>query len=127
MKKNIKTLSQLANGRNRFAVIVIDETKYWREDIKLKAGKIEAVYLVNLQEPTHLCELSISFPAIQLSNRIKNFEKFTDDELTELENQIEYSCSYFAGNDTPSKLIKLYNYGTEDEIEEYEKCNPTYC
>jgi hypothetical protein len=53
------SLNEMANTDNRWAVITVNETYHWSTDIIKKAKKIECVYLVNLWEPTNLCELSV--------------------------------------------------------------------
>jgi hypothetical protein len=110
MKKNKqhKSLNDLA-AKGRVGIFVVDETEYWREDIKELAGKIECVYMVNLGMPTHCCELAVSFPAIALRNFVHNSEAFNEDYLTELENfaGIDYEVKYFSGNSC-MKLVKMY-------------------
>ncbi len=125
MEKQL-SINEMANTKNKFAVIVFDETNYWRDDIKKKAKKIESVYLVNLKEPTHLCELAISFPSSHLRNFVHNTKKFTEDELTDIEYTYEDETRYFRGESTP-KFVKYYKSGKEDDILEYESGNPSYC
>lgn len=125
----MKTLNQLAGEGVQFVVIKIDETKYWKDEIKDKACKIEGVYLIDLTEPTHLCEISVSYPGTQLKNFIQNFEAFSEDELTELEREELEVCKYFHGN---SEFNIEAEYGSEEimdfeEVLEYEQCNPTIC
>lgn len=129
--KKSKSLNELANVRSyKFAVIAIDETEYWDEDIASKAGKIEGVYLVNLKEPTHLCELAVSYPAIQISNFFNNVDawKENEDELSELERYegIDGNYIYLSGNSTYN-VKKMYKQGTFEDAEENERCNPAYC
>lgn len=130
----MKTLIQLAQD-HRFALITIDETEYWRDDIKAKADKIEAVYLVNLMEPTHLCELAVSYPATLVSNFFTNPQGINEDTLTEYERTTgqDDPFRYFAGNSV-FKVVKIYDEHpyqehelTEENILEYERCNPTIC
>lgn len=122
--QNAKSLNELANNkRNRFAVIAIDETAYWHEDIQKAAKKIEGVYLINLKEPTHLCELHVSYPAKFLRNVFQDesdegeafgWEAFTgEDQYLNGNNKYEYK--------------HIYQYGTEEEILENEIGNPSYC
>lgn len=122
-----KSLNQLANTGKKWAVVTFTETSNWRDDIQKKAKKIEGVYLVNLKEPTYLCEMSVSYPATFLRNHFHNAKAFDEDELTEMEydNGGEYT-SYFSGYNCP-KLIKLYKSGKEEYILEYESGNPSYC
>lgn len=124
--KNL-SLNEMANTRNKFAVIAFDETYYWKEDIADKAGKIEGVYLVNLRMPTHLCELSVSYPAMFLSNFFHNTDQFNEDTLTELECENGGErLSYFSDLSIPH-FIRYHKTGTEEEILEYEMGNPSYC
>lgn len=126
MKKN-KTLNELANSGNKFIVVTRNETEFWREDIAKAAGKIEAVYLIDLTKPTHLCELAVSYYATFLSNFFHNRDKWDDDELTEMEmnNGGEPGC-YFTGSGV-FNVKKRYRTGTLEDAEERERCNPTYC
>jgi hypothetical protein len=128
MKTKVKSLLELANRRNKFAVVVCDETEYWREDIAKKAGKIEGVYLVDLTKPTHLCELSVSFWAKHISNRVQNYEAFDEIELAEIEASNYESDCYYSGRST-FKIAYLFTQKgiTEDEAFESELANPSYC
>jgi hypothetical protein len=122
-----KTLNQLANSRNKFIVVAVDETEYWRDDIAAKAQKIECVYLIDLTKPTHCCELAVSYWATFISNYFHNRDAWDDDELTDMEHENggEEGC-YFSGSST-FKIVKRYYSGTLEEAEENERCNPTYC
>lgn len=130
MKTEIKNLSlnEMANTRNTWAIIAFDETNNWRDDIAKKAKKIEGVYMVNLKEPTHLCELAISYPAIFLRSYFHNVDKFDmdgEDAMLEYENGGD-DFSYFSGSSVP-KFIRYYKKGSEDEVRENESANPSYC
>lgn len=124
------SLNQLSNEGYTFAVIKIDETEYWREDIAKAARLIYGVYLVDLTEPTHCCELSTSFPA----ENIKNFfphpsQDLPEDTLLEYEYSSEYlreDVIYINGSNK-YKVEKLYRSedGNKDEIIEYEFRNPS--
>lgn len=126
MKQELISLNELANNEeNLFVVVAIDETEFWAEEIQKEAKKIEGVYLVNLKEPTHLCELAISFPAKFLKNFFHNPEFDEGEKL---------GWQAFAGEDCYLKGSnryyprKIYNDGeTEDEILEWEAGNPTVC
>jgi len=67
-------------------IVKIDESFYWRDDIKKKAGKIFGVYLVDKSLETHMAELKGSWWCEFLYNVVENTENFDEDELTELEN-----------------------------------------
>lgn len=129
-----KTLNQIANNRrNKFIVVTVDETENWREDIAEKAKRIDGVYIIDLTKPTHLCELSVSYYAIFISNFFHNVDAWRDgednvtEELCEMErdNGGEFGC-YFSGNST-FEVKKVYSSGTVEDAEEYERCNPTVC
>lgn len=121
------TINQMANTGNAWAVITFDETQNWCEDIGARAETIEGVYLVNLKEPTNLCEITVSYPATFLKNFFHKTSKFDEDELTNLERENGGDdLSYYSGSSTP-KLVKYYQEGTEEEILETELSNPSYC
>lgn len=133
--KSAKTLNDLANNRkNKYAVIAVDETEYWTEDIRNKAGKIECVYLVNLRMPTHCCELSVSYPAVAISNFFHNVDAWRDAEgnvsvdLLELEKceGIDDNVEYFSGNSI-FDIKRMYTSGTFEDAIENEFANPAYC
>jgi hypothetical protein len=123
MKTELISLNELANNEeNGFVVVAIDETEYWHEDIQKEGKKIEGVYLVNLKEPTYLCEMAVSFPARFMYN-------FFHDEMSEN----SHSWEMFTGDDCYLKGSnryyprKIYTTETEDEILEWETGNPTVC
>lgn len=126
------TLSELEASGNKFALVKINETRFWREDIAKKAGEIYGYYLVNLTEPTNLCSFEVNFPAQWLYNRVKNTAHFTEDEHTEIEYLPEEGYPYFLESDT-FEVVKTWNEsvyaGTdeadmENEIVEYLQGNP---
>jgi hypothetical protein len=127
-KTELISLNELADiPENKFVVVAIEETQYWHDDIQKAAKKIEGVYLVNLQEPTHLCELAVSFPA----KFLKNF--FHNSEFDENAGDI-LGWSAFAGEDCYLKGSNRYyprkiytDEMTEEEIIDYENGNPTVC
>lgn len=125
--KNL-TINELAATGNKFAVVAFDETNNWRTSIKKKAGTIEGVYLLILDEPTYCCEITPSYYGVFLRNFFESTEGFDEDELTEMErdNGGVDEGSYFNCYSTP-KLIKFYAEGELEDIEEYEMCNPSYC
>ena len=130
MKKNLKSLNDLSNEGYTFAVIKIDETEHWREDIQKQADKIFGVYLVDLTEPTHCCELSVSYPADNIKNFFENPRNISEDELTENElmangiGEISYLSGY-----SHYQVEKLYRAedGDKEEVMEYESGTPTVC
>lgn len=131
-----KSLLDLAkNQKNYFVVIRKDETEFWRDDLQRRGKKIEGVYLVNLKEPTHLCELAVSFPATHLRNFVHNSQAFTEDELLEMEmDNAGDDVSYFSGYSV-FEVVKIYNKPkdfetikeAEEQILEHERGNPSYC
>jgi hypothetical protein len=110
MKTEIKSLNEMANTGNKWAVIAFDETYNWSEEILNRGvNKIEGVYLINLKMPTHLCSLDVAYPAIFLSNFFDNREQFDDDEITELERENGgENVTYYSGSSTP-KIISTIN------------------
>lgn len=123
----MKTLNKLSNDGIRFVVVKRNENSYWKEDIIIKAINIEGVYLIDLTQPTHLAELAVSYPYECIKNHIQNFEAFSEDELTALENE-SLEPGYFNGGSTFS-IEKQYTdpeLSFEDAME-YERCNPTVC
>jgi len=126
MKQN-KSLNQLANEGVKFVVIKKDDTNYWHEDIQAKADKIWTVSLVDLTQPTNLCELSVSYPYEEIKHFFEGIrEGITDDDICEHEHA-ELSNGYFAGNSIFS-IEKVYNDERDfDECFENENCNPSVC
>ncbi len=122
----MKTLNELANSRNKFVVIAIDETNMWSDDIAKRAGKIEGVYLVNLKEPIHLCELAISYEATLMRNFLHSTEGFTDRELEDIEGPGMEPCIYLKGSNR-YEIKKSYKTGTWEQAYENELGNPAYC
>jgi hypothetical protein len=134
-ENKMKTLNQLAEEGNRFAVVKIDETKYWAESVINKVmGEIYGVYLVDLTAPTHLCSIEISYPATNLKNFVPEPGTLGEDELFETEQSPENlreDYVYFTGT-SALEVVKLYGadkYPEEsfEEMEEYEMCNPSVC
>jgi DNA polymerase I-like protein with 3'-5' exonuclease and polymerase domains len=119
------SLADLQAKGHKIAIIAIDETKFWRDDIQAKAKRIDCVYLVNLTEPTNLCSPEVSYPAEALRNVVGNFEDYTEDELTELENEgIEADTRYFSEYFNNFTHIKAYDNENEEEVRENEQANP---
>lgn len=128
MKSNRKqSLNVLSEEGNKFAVIAIDETSHWRDDIAEKAKKIEGVYLVNLTEPAHCCELAVSYYATFLRNFFTNRDAWDDDKLTDLEMDNGGQDGMYLTGSSVFNVKKLYSEGTEDDAIEYEQGNPSYC
>ena len=127
-KKNAtKSLNDLCNKRNKFAVVVIDETENWSKNIAYKAKRIDGVYLVDLTKPTHLCELSVSFYATFISNFFHDRDAWDDDAITELERFNGYEDGMYLAGNSVLNVAKIYHSGTLEDAEENEKCNPTIC
>jgi hypothetical protein len=124
----MQNLQDLAKN-NRIVIISVDETKLWKDSIIAKAKRIDCVYMVNLTQPTHLCEITASYPVIELRNVIANVEAFTEDELDELESVTDYDVRYFGEYFNGFKFLKAYNdeENTEEDVQEYESGNPTFC
>lgn len=127
MKSNTKSLNELSNSGNKFVVVTIDETSNWRNDIAAKAEKIEAVYLVNLKEPTHCCELAVSYYATFLRNYFHNRDAWDDDQITDLERDNGGEDGMYLQGSSVLNIVKRHRSGTEDDIIENEMCNPSYC
>ncbi len=127
MITNKKSLNELANAGNKFLVITINETTNWSDDIAGKAAKIEGVYLVNLKEPTHCCELAVSYYATFLRNYFHNRDAWDDDKITELEMDNGGQDGMYLSGYSVFNVVKRYRSGTEDDVIEYENGNPSYC
>ena len=127
MKNKILTLAKMQESGNKWAVITINETGFYRADIIKKAGTIDGVYLVNLSEPTCLCSPAVNYPAIRLKNFLHNTEGFTDEKVFELEmdqalSEWTYYSEYYKAN-----LVKYYKDELEEEIFDNEAANPCVC
>lgn len=134
-KPNTKSLNELANNpRNKYALIAIDETEYWRDDIREKANcKIFGVYMVNLKEPTHLCSFDVSYPAEWVKNFFESSEGWNEDDESEMDELVELEMTseddgfqYLSGNSV-FDVRKMYNSGDLEDAMEYERGNPTVC
>lgn len=130
--KNL-TISELAASGNKYAVVAFDETNNWRTSIKAKAGKIEGVYLLILDEPTYCCEITPSYYGVFLRNVFENpnfgtEEGLNEDELTEMERDNGGEEGHYFHHSSTPKFVKFYTDEAEQyEILEYEMCNPSYC
>ena len=127
MKKETtpQTLCELEKQGNKFALVKINETQYWRDDIAKKAGEIYGYYLVNLTEPTNCCEITVSFPAPEVYNRVKETEPFTEDELFEIElMNVGEGVTYYQESGQFNTVHLWTGNETEEEILEYLQGNP---
>ena len=131
----LSSLDDLSAMGHRYAVVTIDETDGWDEKIQRKCkGKILGVYLVDLTQPTCLCEPSTSYGATWLKNFVPDVSNFSEKEkedgtLDEIENDDGgQDFMYLAGNGL-YKIEKFYDDPemTEEDIREYESGNPTVC
>jgi len=124
----IKSLSELEKQGVHFALVRVDETEHWAEDIAAKAGKIEGVYLVNLTEPTNICSFEVVYWAQFVGNFFEGVDGFPEDDITELErNDGGEPGTYFSERST---FHVAKEYGEEWDFEEAlenERCNPTIC
>lgn len=59
----------------KLVAVVMNDTQYWRENIVARAGAVFTTYLVDLNRPVQLCELTPSYEAIPLYST-----PFYDDE-----------------------------------------------
>ena len=118
------TLSALEARGVKFALIVTNETQYWRDDIQKKAGHIYGYALVNLTEPTNLCSPQVNFPFEMMYYRMKNYKNFTEDELIELERVTEDNGYYLETENV--SVIKTWSDTdkTFEDIVEYLSGNP---
>lgn len=123
----MKTLNELSNEGIKFVVIKKDDTQYWQPEIQAKAKKIWTVALVDLTQPTNLCELSVSYPYEDIKHFFEDItEGISDDEIFEHE-YAELSAGYLKG-DSQYEIAKSYNDDRDfDECFENETCNPTVC
>jgi len=69
----------------KLQIIVTDESMHLREDLKEKVGKFKGVYLVDVNEETHLCEMQGSHYLRHLYNQVEHTDNFKteDDDYTE--------------------------------------------
>jgi len=123
----MKSLNQLASEGIKYVVIKKDDTQYWQPEIQAKAKKIWTVSLVNLTEPTNLCELAISYPFEEIKHFFEDItEGISIDDIFEHE-YAELTAGYFRG-DSVFIVEKMYNDERDfDECFENENCNPSVC
>jgi DNA polymerase III gamma/tau subunit len=125
-KKNLakmKTLNQLSNEGVKYVVIRKNETEFWRDDIVKKAGQIHCIMIVDLTQPTHLCELAVSYPYDEIINRVQKWDLMDDDELNEIERDINFEGGYLKGNSTFEIITQYNDERTYEEVRENEDCN----
>lgn len=123
----ILTLAQMAETGNKWAVIAINETGFYRADIIKKAKRVDGIYLVELDKPTCLCSPAINYPAIRLKNFLHNTEGFTEDKVWELEMDCVLDEWRYYSEGYKAELVKYYKDETEEEVIEYEAANPSVC
>jgi len=128
MQRELLTLAEMANTGNKWAVIAINETGFYRADIIKKAGRVDGIYLVELDKPTCLCSPAINYPTTLIKNYLHNIEGFTEDKIWELEmDQTLAEWRYYSEG---FKCEKVKYYGSEysiEEILENEAANPSVC
>lgn len=124
----MKSLNQLASEGIKYAVVKVDNTQYWHDDIKVKAKKIWTVSLVDLTQPTNLCEISVSYPFEELRHFFEDItEGVNMDDIYEHE-YAELSSGYFSGGGV-FNVVKMYDDKEMDfdQCFEYENGNPSVC
>lgn len=127
MTKVLLTLAEMAATGNKWAVVCINETGFYKADIIRKAQRIDGVYLVQLDAPTCLCSPAICYPAISLKNYLHNVECFTEDEIFKLETDQTLNEWRYYSEGYKAELVKYYKDETEEEVIEYEAGNPSVC
>ena len=113
----MKTLNQLAtNPRLRYVVVNRLETRFWSEDVQKNIKRAYGQYLVDLTEPTHLCELAVSYPVYWIRNEFVG-SKFDEEKTFELEIQNESDFEYWRGDSFAEPVSSCYlDDGTYNEI-----------
>lgn len=128
MKHEILTIGEMAATGNKWAVVCINETGFYKADIIRKAGRIDGVYLFRIDEPTCLCSPAINYPAISLKNYLHNTEGLAEDKIWELETDQTLSEWKYYSEGYKAELVKYYsNEYSEEEVIEYEAANPSVC
>jgi len=129
-KDMIQTLKSLVEQGIKYAVLRIDETKYWKPETAKKAGRIDGVYVVDLTQPTNLCSFEVNYPAELIKNFFHNTEQFDtgSNEFFELENvEGMDNVPYFLESDS-FEVAKTYTEGESlEDIIEQERANPCVC
>ncbi len=96
-------------------VVKFDETGYWRDNIREKAGGVFGYYLINRSEITRLAEINGSYYCHFLYNRVENRQNFLIgegnkknylDELTEIETGADIDePDMYIGADTKLTIV----------------------
>jgi hypothetical protein len=68
-------------------IVLIDETKYWDEELAKQAGKIYGVFLFDANKKVHCCELTPSRELESLEVAILNNETCPEEVRDEIEEQ----------------------------------------
>ena len=114
-----------------WAIVAIDDTKYWHEDIQKMAKKILSVWFVNLREPTNLCDPQINYPATYLydvfveQNELYDEDVYNDGEHFQYINEhtkLEEVIPYYMPQEWFDEMKKEGEDWEESQIE-YYKCN----
>jgi len=113
-------------------VIKKDDTLFWQPEIQAKAKTIWTVCLVDLTQPTNLCEAAISYPYDEIKHFFDGITKKYDNEeaIQEIADEHEYaelSTGYFRGDSVFIVAKEYTDERTFDEAFENENCNPCVC
>lgn len=139
---SLKSITDVKEGElpASWAIVKRDETQFWKDDIAKKAGKVFAVYFVNLREPTNLCSADINYYGTFLSNYIENVDAFLEDEIMDVEHNnggedgtYFHECTFF-DEVCPAYMLQSWFDEMKEDGEsweesqiEIERCNPTFC
>ena len=106
---------------SKFAVIKLDETDRWPENIQAPAGRIFGVYLVDLSKHVHCCELTPSYELNWIENQ------YTDSP----EDETESERLYDAIRGVSSPLVEYFHTRWIDSLpykeEGFPEANQTGC
>lgn len=105
----------------RFGIVLLNETKYWNEDIQARAGEIYAAYLFDSNQVTHAAEIE---PSYRLAYLYSTSTKGIEDEALQ-----ETLLTEGAGN-CPEQYVHCrvidaippthLHWDTEEPIPEYD-------
>lgn len=125
----MQTLKELADKGVKFATINIDETLAWSDEVRAQANNapILCVYCVNLTEPTHLCEITVSYPAEWLQNFVTNTEGIDENELAEIEYRNDTDPCYFQERNRYEVTREDSDAESFEDYLENERANPSVC